>query len=60
MKNYHTLKQYSNEEAEEVAEEFLGITTKILARKKWMGFFLSDHTASLKKHHIGVDSRVKE
>ena len=42
MKNYHTLKQYSNEEAEEVAEEFLGITTKIVARKNgWDAFCLT-------------------
>lgn len=60
MKNYHTLKQYSNEEAEEVAEEFFRYYYKDRGKKKWMGFFLSDHTAALKKHHIGVDSRVKE
>ena len=54
------MKFYSDEEAEEVAEEFFRYYYKDRGKKKWMGFFLSDHTASLKKHHIGVDSRVKE
>lgn len=48
---------YTNAEADAIANRFFKFYYRDRGKIKWSGFFLSEHTAALKKNRQYIDGR---
>lgn len=51
---------YTNAEADAIANRFFKFYYRDRGKIKWSGFFLSEHTAALKKNRQYIDGRENQ